>query len=185
VPSRPVVAVVATLLALVAGCTQQTSGDPSPDAAGTTDSSVAPPTTESPTTESGTEGGLADVQPCEVLDDGDLAALRLTGGEEKDLGGARVCRYRHDGATLNESFAVSVELFDSLGLADLNASNIQRLPNIGDHEAASFVDPTGGCGVSLGVTASSRVDNTAVGGDEQTACQFATQLATVVERKLP
>lgn len=184
-PSRAVVAVAATLLALVAGCTQSTSGDPTPGAGGTTGSSTASPTTESSTTESGTEGGLADVEPCEVLDDGDLAALQLTGGEEKDFGGARVCRYRHDGATLNESFTVSVELFDSLGLADINASDIQELPNIGDHEAASSVDPTGGCRVSLGVTEKSRVDNTAVGGDQEVACQFATQLATVVERKLP
>jgi hypothetical protein len=80
---------------------------------------------------------------------------------------------------------VSVELVDSLGLADLNASNIQQLPKIGSHEAASFVDPGGGCGVSLAVTDSSRVDNTASGGDDQQACQLATQLATAVERKLP
>lgn len=177
--ARPVVTVVATLLALVAGCTQETSGAPSPGSGGTTDSSLAP-------TESGTaEGGLADLEPCEVLDDADLAALELTGGEEKDFGGARVCRYRHDGATLNESFTVSVELFDSLGIADLNASNIQEMPNMGDHEAVSFSDPTGGCGVSLGVTETSRVDNTAVGGDLDDACVLVAQLATLVEQKLP
>lgn len=185
VSSRPVVAVAATLLALVAGCTQQTTGAPSSGAGGTTDSSLAPPTTESSEPTGTTGEGLADLKPCEVLDDADLAALELTGGEEKDFGGARVCRYRHDGATLNESFTISVELFDSLGLADLNATDIQELPNIGDHEAASSVDPTGGCRVSLGVTETSRIDNTAVGGDQEKACQLATQLATLVERKLP
>lgn len=182
---RPAVALVAALLALVAGCTQQTSGDPSPGSGGTTDSSSPPPTTESSEPGGSTEGGLADLKPCEVLDDADLAALELTGGDEERIGEVRICRYRHDGATLNESFTVSVELFDNIGLADLNAKNIQELPNIGDHEAASFFDPTGGCGVSLGVTETSRVDNTAIGGDEELACQFATQLATLVERKLP
>jgi hypothetical protein len=121
-----------------------------------------------------------------VLDDADLTALGLTSGEEKDVGSARVCRYRHDGASLAETFTVSIELFDSLGLADLNASDIQQLPKIGSHDAASFVDPSGGCGVSIGVTDKSRVDNAATGGsNQQLACQLATQLATVVERKLP
>jgi hypothetical protein len=182
VPSRPV-AVLAALLVLLAGCSEKTRGNPS---AG--DGPTGQTTDESTpdTSESATRGGIADLQPCAVLDDADLTALGLTSGEEKDVGSARVCRYRHDGASLAETFTVSIELFDSLGLADLNASDIQQLPKIGSHDAASFVDPSGGCGVSIGVTDKSRVDNAATGGsNQQLACQLATQLATVVERKLP
>jgi hypothetical protein len=178
---------VATFLVLLTGCSQKTQGSPSASDDQTGQTTTEQTTDESPpeTSESGTEG-VAGLQPCDVLDDTDLGALGLTGGDEKDVAGARVCRYRHEGASLNETFTVSVELFDSLGLADLNASNIQQLPKIGTHEAASFIDPSGGCGVSVGVTDKSRVDNTASGGsDQQQACQLATQLATVVESKLP
>lgn len=181
--SRPVVA--AALLVLLAGCTQQTTGDPS--ASGGTPTVGSGQSTDKPTTTTTEDGGgVADLKPCGILQSGDLQALQLTGGEEKEVSGVPVCRYRHDGASLNESFTVSVELFDGIGLDEINADGVERLPNIGSHEAASFVDPGGGCGVSIGVTSSSRIDNTATGGDnQQLACQLATQLATAVERRLP
>lgn len=183
--SRHVVAVAATLLLLLAGCTEQTSGDPS--AGGTTAGETVSPGQETPTTTEPEEdgGSVADMKPCEILDSGDLQALELTGGEEEGDEDARVCRYRHEGATLDDTMTVSVELFGELGLDDLNTDNIKR-STIGSHEAASWTDPLGVCGVSIGVTESSRIDNTAVGGDnEQLACQLATELATAVERRLP
>jgi Protein of unknown function (DUF3558) len=185
VRSSVLLAAAAALLAVLAGCTERTSGDPTAggEPTGATEQSTGEQTTTT-TTENG-GGGVADLKPCEILDSGDAQALQLTGGEEKEVGGARVCRYRYQGATLNDSFTVSVELWDDLGLTDLNVSDIQPT-KIGDHDAASFTDPGGGCGVAVGVTASSRIDNTASGGEnQQLACQLATQLATVVERKLP
>lgn len=182
--SRRVVAVVATLLLLVAGCTEQTSGDPSagPPVTGGNESPEEEP---SPSTEE-SGGGVADLDPCGILQSGDLQELGLSDGEEKEVSGVRVCRYRHEGATLDDSLTVSVELFDGIGLDEINADNVQRLPNIGDHEAASFTDPGGGCGISIGITESSRIDNTAEGGtNEQLACQFVTELAAAVERRLP
>jgi hypothetical protein len=176
------VVAVATILVLVAGCAERTSGDPSAgdEPTGSTG------TTDEPTSESSEEpsGGTADVQPCDVLDQADLTALQLTGGEDKKVGSARVCRYRHEGPTLNETFTVSIELFDTQKLADLNAPDITPLSPIAGHEAVRFTDDTGTCGVSLGV-GDSRVDNTAVGGDQQLGCQFAEQLATTVAPKLP
>jgi hypothetical protein len=188
VSSKSVVATVAALLVLLAGCTEQTAGDPA--ALGPPTSADEQPSTGQSTSEQ-TSGGqpsgvdVGALKPCDVLDSADLQALQLTGGEERESNGARACRYRHEGATLNDTLTVSVELFDSLGLDDLNTDNIQKM-NVGDHEGASWTDPLGACGVSIGVTASSRIDNTAVGGEnQQLACQFATQLATAVERKLP
>jgi hypothetical protein len=183
VPSKPLVATVATLLLVLAGCSERTAGDPS--AGGEPPASTV--TTDEPTSESSgapADGGTADLQPCDMLDQADLSALQLTGGEEKKVGSARVCRYQRDGATLNETFTVSVELFDHQSMGDLNAPDITPLDAIGGHEAKKFTDDTGTCGVSLGV-GRSRVDNTAVGGDQQLGCQLAEQLATTVAPKLP
>ncbi len=81
---------------------------------------------------------------------------------------------------------VSVEVFAENGITDLaKDTTIQQLPQVGSHEAVSFVDVAGVCGVSLGVGEGARVDNTAVGGDQQQGCQLAAQLAALVEPKLP
>jgi hypothetical protein len=182
--SRPWVVVGLVFLALVAGCSEKTSGAPSPGGSTTDEPASSESSTESSGEEPSSGGGTADLKPCAVLDQADLAALQLTGGEEKELAGARVCRYRHEGATLNETFTVSVELFDDRSLAELNAPDITPLPPVGGHEAVKFTNATRTCGVSLAV-GESRVDNTAVGGDQQLGCQFATQLATAVAPKLP
>jgi hypothetical protein len=183
VPSSRLVAAVGLLLVVLAGCSEKTAGDPT--GLGEQAASTAPsgePTSAS--SEAPADGGTADLQPCDVLDQADLSALRLTGGEEKKVGSARVCRYQRDGATLNETFTVSVELFDHQSIGDLNAPDITPLDAIGGHEAKKFTDDTGTCGVSLSV-GRSRVDNTAVGGDQQLGCQLAEQLATTVAPKLP
>ena len=185
---RPLLAVAAALVVLVSGCSEQTGGNPVADGDTTVEPSITQPTEETTETTETSEpsgGGLADVDPCGLVDAAGLSALGLTGGEEKTLGEARVCRYRHDGATLNESFTVSVEVFDSRGLADIVGTNVKQLPKIGSHDASSFIGPTGGCGVSIGVGEESRVDNTAVGGAQQQGCQLAAELAALVEPKLP
>lgn len=188
--SRPLLAATAALLVLLSGCSERTEGSPTPSSGTTFDRTItADPTepTEPTESSSGVEepSGLADVDPCGLVDQAGLGSLGLTGGEEKTLGEARVCRYRHDGPTLNESFTVSVELFDTRGLADIVGTDVKQLPKIGGHDASSFIGPTGSCGVSLGVGEESRVDNTAVGGDQQQGCQLAAQLAALVEPKLP
>lgn len=186
---RPVLAVAAALVVLVSGCAEQTGGSPIAEGDSTGKPSITTepdePTQETSETTEPQGGGLADVDPCGLVDAAGLSALGLTGGEEKTLGEARVCRYRHEGATLNESFTVSVEVFDSRGLADIVGTNVKQLPKIGSHDASSFTGPTGGCGVSIGVGDDARVDNTAVGGAQQQGCQLAAELAALVEPKLP
>jgi hypothetical protein len=185
--SRPATAAVVALALLLTGCAERTQGSPTPgdDPAGqTTTTTTTTTTTESPTT-STEAGGLADVEPCGLVDDAGLATLGVGAGEEKTLGEARVCQWRHEGPTLNESFTLSVALFENRGLADIVGTDVTRLPDIGSHPASSFVAPGGSCGVSLGVGESSRVDSTAVGGDRQQGCQLAASLAALVEPKLP
>lgn len=178
---------VPALVLVLAGCSEQTPGNatagdeipPSSEAQVTTESSEETTTT----TEAGTP--LADVDPCDLVSDAAATQLGLTGGTAETLGEARVCRWRLDGPTLNESFSVQVEIFEKRGLADIVGTNIQQLPPIGTHQAASFIGTAGGCGVSVGVGESARVDNTAVGGNQQQGCQLVTQLATLVEPELP
>jgi hypothetical protein len=176
---KTLVAVTAALM--LAGCSDSTPGTATPGDLPTT---IETTTTTTSTSESSTGGGLADVDPCALVPQAALASIGLTGGEPKTIGDARVCRYRHDGATLNESFTVSVEILENLGLADVTGTNIQQLPKIGSHDATSFIDPAGVCVVSIGVSGHSRVDNTAVGGDQQQGCQLAGQLAAAVEPEL-
>ncbi len=179
---------VVTVLS-AAGCAEKTPGSAAPaDETTTTTTTTTDETSESPpSSESGEPSGdgLADVDPCALVPAATQQALQLTGGEEKKVGAARVCRWRRDGATLEESFTVSVEIFEAQGLADIVGTNVQQLPKIGTHDATSFVGPTGSCAVSLGVGPSSRVDSTAVGGDAQQACQLVAQLAPAVEPELP
>jgi hypothetical protein len=190
--SRGLLAPAAALVVLLSGCSEQTDGNPTAGddtgAPSITTEQTEPTTESTESSESSTGGGepsgLADLDPCGLVDQAGLGSLGLTGGEEKTLGEARVCRYRHDGPTLNESFTVSVELFDTLGLADIVGTDVKPL-KVGGHDASSFTGPAGGCGVSIGVGTGSRVDNTAVGGDQQQGCQLAARLAALVEPKLP
>lgn len=192
--SRPLLAAAAALLVLLSGCSEQTQGTPTAggDPTGTagppsiTTDPDAPTESSEPSTGGEEPSGLADVDPCGLVDQTGLDSLGLTGGEEKEIGGARVCRYRHDGASIDESFTVSVEVFDSNGIADLaENTDVQQLPKVGAHDAVSFVDAAGVCGVSLGVGEDARVDNTAVGGNQQQGCELAARLAALVEPKLP
>jgi uncharacterized protein DUF3558 len=182
---RAPVAVAAALMVALAGCADPTSGTATPGddlpATSTTTATTEPTTSESEPT----GGGLADVDPCALVPQAAATSIGLTGGEPRTVGEARVCRYRHDGATLNESFTVSVEVFSGRGLADIVGTDIQPRADIGTHKVVSFVSPTGNCGVSIGVGDSARVDNTAVGGDQQQGCQLAGKLAAAVEPELP
>lgn len=190
--SRPLLAAAAALVFLLSGCAEQTQGNPTPTAGDdpTVDRTIttdptAPTGPSEPSTGGDEPSALADVDPCELVDQAGLSSLGLTGGEKKTLGEARVCRYRHDGPTLNESFSVSVSIFESLGLADIVGTGIKELPKIGSHDARTFIAPSGSCGVSLGVGDESRVDSTAAGGDQRQACQLVARLAALVEPELP
>lgn len=179
-------AACAVLVLLIAGCSEQTDdassdGDERPT---TTTEADAPPATDTPS-ETPDTSGLAGVQPCDIVDAAGAASLGLTDGVSKTLGEARVCQWRYEGATLDQSFTVSLALFETRGLAAIVGTEITTLPDVGTHPAASFVAPGGSCGVSVGVGDDARVDSTATGGDPQQACDLAAQLAALAEPNLP
>ncbi|MET8798026.1 DUF3558 family protein [Nocardia sp. NPDC004568] len=182
----PAAAVV--IVALLTGCADRiqgtaTAGD---DVAGPATIAIATPSSSEAATGRPPDGsGLATLRPCELVDGPGLASLGLTDGKEKKIGAATVCRYRHEGPTLTESYTVSVEIFPTRGLDDIVGEDIQPVQMVGGHEAVTFFAPSGGCGVGLGVTETSRVDSTAVGGDEELACRLAADLAALVAPALP
>jgi Protein of unknown function (DUF3558) len=184
---RTLVALAATLLVVLAGCTTRTQGNPIAGPA----ASSAPETTERTSTRKTrtgppeADGRLADIKPCDLLDAGDRARLGLGDGKEETHGVARVCNWRHEGPTIRESYSVGVGLFDTHGLSRLNARNIQKLEKIGRHEAVSFTELSDDCGIALLITETSRVDFGAVGTDNVLGCEIPLQLATIIEPKLP
>lgn len=179
----------AALVVLLTGCGGDPQDDPTATASTTEppDQTPAETATETPSPEPGFEGdsALAALDPCDLVDPAALASLGLTGGEPETLGQARVCRYRFEGPTLTESFTVSVEFFGTYGLDDIVAESVEAPVTIGGHETRRFIDITGGCGVGIGVGDTSRVDASAVGGEQDLACEHATALATLVEPALP
>ncbi|MFC0533679.1 DUF3558 family protein [Phytohabitans kaempferiae] len=183
-PTAAAILTAAALLAL-AGCGGSAPSAAPPATTVATRDTPAPlsPSTSAPSP-SEAAGQLSDVDPCALLPEPAVARLGLTDATPKTLGQARVCRWRHEGTTLSDSFTVGVEIFERLGLDDLVATDI-RATTVGDRPARSFTGPAGGCGMSLGVGTTARVDTTAVGGDEATACRLAAEMARAVEPSLP
>lgn len=81
---------------------------------------------------------------------------------------------------------MQVNVFDTLGIKDVQSTGpIKSIPNVGKHKAVEYSYGTG-CAIALEVTAASRSDvYVASGNDTQRACQIATQVAHMVEPKLP
>lgn len=128
---------------------------------------------------------LAGVDPCGLLPAAFIKQHKLSlqsDGAEK-IGRARVCRWRYEGTTLRESFTVGVEIFDDLGLDEL-VSDESSPTTVGGRPGRVFRQAALR-GVALGVGESTRVDNTAVGGEEELARQWAADIAKAVEPNLP
>lgn len=186
-------AVAAAIVLGLAGCADETAGNATPGDETSAGRPSIPDGTES--TEPGeetssTEPGsgdnpVAELEPCDLVSAEAAAEVGLTGGEAGETGRARDCRYRYEGATVDDSFTVGVAIFDELGLDDVVGSNVKPVPTVGSHDAVTYSPPAGGCAVSMAVGESSRVDTQAIGGDDQKACQLAMQLATLVEPELP
>lgn len=163
----------------LAGCAEETSGTARPDPVPTTTA-----TEQSQTTTGEGPGGSNDVEPCDLLPASGATQLGLTEGTETEIGQGRACRWRFEGATLDDSFTVDLVIYDERGIDDVVGTNIVPT-TIGGHDAVTFNDSTGGCIVSIAVGDASRVDSLATGGNLQRGCELANQLAAAVELQLP
>jgi hypothetical protein len=169
----------------LAGCAEKTPGTalPGPETTTTTTTTTSEEPPPSSTGSSG-DSPLADVAPCDLLTADGAAAMKAGAGAEREVGEARTCRWRVEGATLDDSFTLDLALYAERGIDDVQGTNVQQ-KTIGSHEAVTFTDPTGLCVVSIAAGATSRVDTLATGGDAQRGCQLAAQLADLVEPQLP
>jgi hypothetical protein len=183
------VSALAAMLAGTAACTSSTNGSPVPGGSGT--SAPAPPSSGE-TTDTGSstpspgDNPLANTDPCTLLTTSAQSQLGVSGGERRDLGTERGCRWRLRGPS--ETFIFDVAIDDQNGLKDVPSdATVKPLADIGKHKAVqSPAKQGGGCSVLLGVGDSSRVDATAVAGvDVNKGCELATQLAQLVEPQLP
>ena len=157
---------------------------PAPPAIETVTPAIETVTPEPEATATPEPDPLAALEPCALLPRAKARALGLADPRPEQLGDARVCRWRHEGATLVDSYTVSVELFPLLGVDDAVAEESKPLGRIAGHRAERFVTAAGTCGVALAVEPS-RVDATAVGGARAGACRYALRLARAVAPRLP
>jgi hypothetical protein len=165
---------------LLASCSPTLTSPEDPRAAPSPDAPAAA-STPSPSP----ADAFAGVDPCALVPQGAGARLGLTDPREKQVGEARVCRFRIDGATLRTSYTVGIELLPAHGLDDIVAARIEQLSDIGRHPAVRFEGAGGGCAIALGVGDRSRADVTAVGGDLKPACDIVARLAAMIEPAVP
>lgn len=170
-------------VALLASCSPALRNPEDPAAAPNPDAPTAATATSAPLPSPA--DAFAGVDPCALVSQDARARLDLTGPREKQVGEARVCRFRVDGAALRSSYTVGVEVFPARGLDEIVAARIDRLSDIGQHRAVRFEGANGGCAIGLGVGERSRVDVTAVGGDLKPACDIVARLAAAIEPSLP
>lgn len=179
----------AALFVGVTGCSEKTPGTATPGDGTTTstvDSSTAAPT-KSTKPSSGPDSPLGDVGPCDLMTSSAASELGLTGkGNEEKLGRGRSCRWSIRGATAKDSMALSVTIYDSLGLADVVANGeVKTIPAIGKHDAAQYTGVADNCVFALSVSKSTRVDVAGTGPLFDKSCEVASKAAKLVEPELP
>jgi len=172
----------ATAALLLAGCTAKEPGNASPAS-----TSSAPSTGET----SSASGGAttASLDPCSLLSATDLASYGTFGDPRKREGsGARSCGYLRKAQDASDShLGVDVNIRDSQGIDSVNDGGKGTIPSQVNARQAVLV-PTGetNCVVAMAVGSTSRVDITVTSAADSTkACDTASQVAKIVEPKLP
>jgi len=172
-----VAALIAVALFELVACGQSTHGTATP---GT--SAGRPATTGGASTTS--------LQPCDLLTSADASALQLTAqGGPTNFGGARTCEWRKP-VDINgqNGFSTRIAIRDSQSLSDITSAGYTvTQDNVGSHQGKqAALDGGGGCLIAIAVSNTSRVDVDISGGtDTASSCQFANQVAKVVEPHLP
>lgn len=186
---RRLALLVPVLVALIGGttaCSGKTNGSAIPGSTTEPQSTGSTPTGRTTSGRPTSGNQLAGKDPCSLLTSAGQAQLGVSGGEKRDVGSARTCRWRLRGPDVTLIFDVGIT--EKFGIKDLPADlTINPLPNVGSRKAVQNPAKQGGaCSVIMDVTDSSRVDTTVVAGtDVQKACDLALQMAKLVEPELP
>jgi hypothetical protein len=185
--NRPLVVISLIGLAMVAACSNGTTGSPSP-----TGSASATTQTDSPSTPATSASAAADplarTNPCTLLDPAIASQNQLTHGAPETGPAIRFCRWSTPIST-DPQYEISIGIYDQYGLDALNpkAFNITDYP-VGGHQGRLSKQVGGSvCIVSIAVTKTSRVDVSAnvSNGQIELGCSIAEPTAKAVEQKLP
>ena len=147
----------------------------------TTEPTTTPDVTPAPTLPPADEAATASLRPCELLTPSELRGFGVDEGNERETGRARSCEWSASGR-----FALTVGIFDQLGLHQLVSKTKPRDLRIGSHAARQGSGALATCVFVLGVSETSRVDVlSSANGNLRTACRVAKRAAVLVEPKLP
>jgi hypothetical protein len=81
---------------------------------------------------------------------------------------------------------LSVTIYNTLGIKDVQGRGELKQITVGKHEAVQGLSPAGVCVIAIKLTETSRVDASgASNGNDQVSCELASSLAQAVEKKLP
>jgi hypothetical protein len=80
---------------------------------------------------------------------------------------------------------ITVSIFPNDGVSTLNVTGPIHSIKVGSHDARQEVDNTGSCVIAISITSSSSVDVTSTGNGNNDPCPGATNVANLVEPKLP
>lgn len=152
-------------------------------------SNEAPTTTGSASaTPDGGDAATADLDPCSLLNAGQLAKYgTFSTGKPKNLGGARGCDFGKELKSASDDTAgVTVAIRDTQSVDEVNdlGEGVQA-GNVGGGREAARTSGHGSCIISLAVGPNSRVDVGAVAASSDEACQIADYVVGIVEPKLP
>jgi hypothetical protein len=179
------VAALAGLSLVVAGCGGAVTGQPSAagGASGGGGSAVLPTGSAAPPTSP--SSGLTD-QPCSLFSSADLQQLNASTPPSSTMSGPfPVCQ-------IDTGFGVVTIGMIKQSLAQAALGSQVMSVTVGTHQAKQF--PVQGdsdsCQMAIGISDTLRVDMDVVadnmnGGPKQTGCQFALQVAQIVEPHLP
>ncbi|RLK62245.1 DUF3558 family protein [Actinokineospora cianjurensis] len=166
--------------AVVAGCTSQVVGSPTAvvgDPQVTTTRDTAPTSAET----------AQSIKPCSLLSAADLRVLGAGAGAVEQDKNSESCLWRVEKPLASESYLIGVTWEKDLAVGELVAGPGKTPVEVGRHKGVRAPGLTGpGCVVSLGITATSRVDVRTVGrGDVAALCAIAMAAAEKVEVRLP
>jgi uncharacterized protein DUF3558 len=175
--------VAAGALASLVACGDRQAGTPT-----TADQSTSslPSSTSSPPTTTSASGGsdLGQLDPCELLTDGERAQLQLPAGKPDTTAGNPGCDW-NKGA---DGGIVSVTIRQNRGIDDLNPGNATRVEDvpIGAHQGRRLEFPEGNCNFDVAITDKSSVTVSALIVEKVAeACALAQQAVNLIEPKLP
>lgn len=130
--------------------------------------------------------GLAELDPCSLLSDSDRTGLGLSAGDRGRADGSKVCDWSKRG-----DWGVAVVLHADTGFQDANLQgSVATSVHIGKHPAHQVEDLGGGRGcvlfLEISPTSLAQISTTVRDMyDTAKACGKATQVAQIIDPKLP